>query len=208
MAAAPTNHSPRKIKSPSVAVAANENDTDNTVEEMESVQMSSLIKLWNLRYILFLVDTSRMFSEAPEDLLDLLNKVWYNAGLERDGKIKNVHVVQEYTQQFFCKTESEGFVVNTWPRRSNNQTHCTRNRVGQGNSSKLQGQEPMLKDCTFDYPEDPQSTKRYRKNVELLMGFIVANFERRQNMQFHKAVERLRLDDPPPVVPYHRCEYH
>ena len=72
-----------------------------------------------------------------------------------------------------------------------------RGRGGQG-SNKFQGQEPSLADCTFDYSEDPQS-KRYLKNVELLVGYVGANHSK-YNMEFQKAVEQLELNDPEPIV--------
>ena len=72
-----------------------------------------------------------------------------------------------------------------------------RGRGGQG-SNKFQGQEPSLADCTFDYSEDPQS-KRYLKNVELLVGYVGANHSK-YNMEFQKAVKQLELNDPDPIV--------
>ena len=68
---------------------------------------------------------------------------------------------------------------------------------GPANQSRFQGQEPSLKDCTFDYSEDSQS-KRYIRNIELLVGYIGTNYNR-HNMHFQKAVEQLELPDPPPV---------
>ena len=64
----------------------------------------------------------------------------------------------------------------------------------QSNSSRFQGQEPSLKECIFDYTEDPQS-KRYLRNVEWLVGYVGTNFDR-HNMEFQQAIETLELKDP------------
>ena len=66
--------------------------------------------------------------------------------------------------------------------------------VGQQSNSRFQGQEPTLKECTFDYSEDPQS-RRYLQNVELLIGYVGSNFNR-HNLQFQQALEDLELKDP------------
>ena len=70
-------------------------------------------------------------------------------------------------------------------------------RGQQGNSNKFQGQEPTLKDCIFDYSEDPQS-KRYLRNVEYLVGYIGSTFNR-YNLEFQQSVEELSLDEPDQV---------
>ena len=91
-----------------------------------------------------------------------------------------------------------------------NRTNQSRSRRGRGNKNnggsvqsqgsndkKFQGQEESLKECTFDYSEDPQS-RRYIKNIELLVGYIGSTFKK-HNPDYQKAVEQLRLDDPPPA---------
>ena len=69
----------------------------------------------------------------------------------------------------------------------------------QSNSPKFQGQEPTLKECVFDYSEDPQS-KRYLKNVEHLVGYIGSNFTS-YNSEFQQSVEDLQLNEPEEVKP-------
>ena len=67
-------------------------------------------------------------------------------------------------------------------------------------SNKFHGQEPTLKECTFDYTEDPQS-RRYLKNVELLIGYVGNTFTR-HNRQYQQALEDLELKDPDkPEIP-------
>ena len=68
------------------------------------------------------------------------------------------------------------------------------NQAQQSNSPRFQGQEPSLKECIFDYSEDPQS-KRYLRNVELLIGYVGSNFDR-HNQEFQQALEALELPDP------------
>ena len=65
---------------------------------------------------------------------------------------------------------------------------------GQQSNTRFQGQEPSLKDCVFDYSEDPQS-KRYLRNVELLVGYVGTSFDY-YNLEYQKALEKLELKDP------------
>ena len=65
---------------------------------------------------------------------------------------------------------------------------------GQQSNTRFQGQEPSLKDCVFDYSEDPQS-KRYLRNVELLVGYVGTSFNY-YNLEYQKALEKLELKDP------------
>ena len=76
---------------------------------------------------------------------------------------------------------SSGASTRTEPTNRTNQSRSRRGRGNKNNGGsiqsqgsndkKFQGQEESLKECTFDYSEDPQS-RRYIKNIELLVGYI------------------------------------